>query len=228
MKRLVLLGEGHGEVLALPVLVKRLLKERDARQLLFVDSHVIRTNPARLVKWDRKINQSDYSEWISRITLAARRPDVGGILAVYDGDMLMFPAGSKTPFCAATAAKEMATAAMTSGICRSLSLAVVFACCEYETWLVAGVESLVGPRLKDGRTIPRHLKFPTGRPESHGKGWLERNLPSYRPIRDQSALTELVGFQYIRGKKLRSFSRLEHAVDQLLEAVAKDAHSATP
>jgi hypothetical protein len=229
MKRLVLLGEGHGEVSALPVLVDKLLQEKKASDVLYLDRDVIRTNPNRLVKWNKAKKQPDFSEWVARVTLAARRREVGGVLAVYDGDERRFPAGSANDFCAATAAKMMAAAATQAGAGRKFSLCIVFACSEYETWLVAGAESFTGRALRDGRIIlPAHVKLPSGDHELRGKGWLEQNCVSYRPTRDQSALTELLDFQFVRARKLRSFARLEHTIDQLLEAVAKDRHISTP
>lgn len=229
MKRLVLLGEGHGEVSALPVLVRRLLQEKDVGRLLFVDAEVIRTPLSHLVKWDKAAQQPDYSQWIKRVRLAARRRDVGGVLAVYDGDFPRFPAGSAAPFCAATAAKSLAAAAVSAGAGKIISLSVVFACPEYETWLVAGAESLAGRKLPDGRLVlPGDVQFPGGDPESRGKGWLEQHCPHYRPARDQASLTELLDFQVVRERKLRSFKRLEHAIGQLLEAAASGSHVSTP
>jgi hypothetical protein len=229
MKRLVLLGEGHGEVTALPILIRKLLRGKNAHDLLYLDGDVIRTNPSQLVKWNKPKNEPDYSQWISRITLAARRRDVGGILAIYDGDAKMFPAGSESAFCASTAAKAMAAAAVEAGAGKMFSLSVVFACSEYETWLVAGAESFRGRYFKDGRpAILSHTNLPEGDPESHGKRWLEQNCVGYRPTRDQSALTDLLDFQFVRARNVRSFERLEHAIDQLLEAVQKDRHISTP
>jgi hypothetical protein len=87
MKRLVILGEGHGEVTALPVLARKVLKEKDPDQRLFVDEEIIRThNPLGLVKWNKQQNRADYEQWLRYIKIAARRRDVGGILAVFDGD----------------------------------------------------------------------------------------------------------------------------------------------
>jgi hypothetical protein len=229
MKRLVLLGEGHGEVSALPVLADKLLREKDTRNLLYVDCNVIRTSPMWLVKWNKLRNQPDYSGWMSRIELAARRRDVGGVLAVFDGDAKTFPAGSASPFCASTAAKLMAAEAAQICARRMFSLSVVFACSEYETWLVAGAESFAGRPLRDGRlALPRDVSFPVGPPESHGKRWLEQNCRGYRPTRDQSALTGLLDLAIVRSKRIRSFERLEHAIDQLLEAVARGSHISTP
>lgn len=229
MKRLVLLGEGHGEVSALPILISKFLQEKNAGDVLYLDRDVIRTNPSRLVKWDKANKQADFSEWISRVTLAARRREVGGVLAIYDGDAKKFPAGSANDFCAATAAKMMAVAAAQTGAGKLFSLCIVFACSEYETWLVAGAESFAGRALSDGRVIlPAHVKLPQGNHETRGKGWLELNSVTYRPTRDQSALTELLDFQFVRAKKLRSFARLDHAVDQLLHAVANNQHISSP
>jgi hypothetical protein len=83
--------------------------------------------------------------------------------------------------------------------------------------------------LEDGRlALPRDVQFPAGDAESHGKGWLEQHSPGYRPTRDQASLTELLDFQVVRGKGVRSFQRLEHAIEQLLDAAAGGSHVATP
>jgi hypothetical protein len=227
MKRLVLLGEGHGEDSALPVLVRKLLQEKDTHRTLFVDRNVIREpNP---VKWDKQAASPDFSKWVARVTLAARRGEVGCVLAIYDGDLPSFPAGSGSRFCAATAARSMAAAAAEAGAGKTFSLAVIFACVEYETWIIAGIESLAGRKYKDGRpALSPNLKFPPGDPESHGKKWLEQNCRGCRPTLDQSALTELLDLNVVRAKNLRSFKRLDHAIDQLLASVGSGSHISTP
>src|ERR1017187_3701476 len=97
MKRLVILGEGHGETSALPVLSRRILKEKDSEQRLFVDEDIIRThNPLGLVKWNKQQGQADYEKWLWYIRIATRRSNVGGILAVFDGDADKFPAGANS------------------------------------------------------------------------------------------------------------------------------------
>jgi hypothetical protein len=230
MKRLVILGEGHGEVSALPVLARKVLREKDSEQRLFVDGDIIRTgNPLGLVKWDRQQNKADDKEWLRYIRIAAHRSNLGGILAVFDGDANKFPAGANSPFCAATAAKSMALAAAQIGAGRIFSIAVVFACIEYESWIIAGAESFAGKSFTDGRpALQRDVIFPADNPESHGKRWLEKNCPGYRPHRDQRLLTELLDLGVVRNKRLRSFSRLDHAIDQILEAVSKNSYIATP
>lgn len=195
MKQLVLIGEGEGEASALPVLVRKLLREKKARQILPLRNEVLRTPfPVR--------KEMDFSKWIERIKLAAKLSNGGAILAVYDGDMEKFPPGSSSPFCAATAAKAMAKAAANAGAGSTCSLAVVFACVEYETWLIAGVESLLRKPIPGGHISLRPgVRFPGGDPESHGKGWLEKNCLGYRPARDQKELTKLLDLNDVRAKK---------------------------
>jgi Domain of unknown function (DUF4276) len=230
MKRLVILGEGHGEMSALPILARKLLREKDSERRLFVDDEIIRThNPLGLVKWNKQQSQPDYEEWLRYIRIAARRSNVGGILAVFDGDADKFPAGADFPFCPATAAKSMAAAASQIGAGRSFSLAIVFACIEFESWIIAGAEALAGQSFRDGRSVLyRGVAFPAGNPESHGKGWLEKNCPGYRPRRDQGPLTELLDLNVVRSKGLRSFSRLDNAVDELLNAIGNKSFIVTP
>ena len=230
MKRLVLLGEGHGEVSALPILAKRLLREKHLGDSFFIDDQLVRTgNAAGLIKWDTQAKKQDSQEWSRKLRLASRRPNLGGILAVFDGDARTFPAGSSTDFCATTAAKLMAMEAAEAGAGKTFSLAIVFACVEYESWIIAGAESLAGRSFKDGRpALTTNLKFPVGNPEDHGKRWLEKNCPGYRPTRDQSFLTELIDLKIVREKELRSFARLENALNQLLEANQSGSFISTP
>jgi hypothetical protein len=230
MKRLVLLGEGQGEVLGLPILIRRLVHESDTAPSLYVDKEVIRAqNALGLVKWDQEQKRSDPEKWMHYIRIAAARRDTAAVLAVFDGDAQRFPAGSPNAFCANTAAKLMAAVARDAGAGATFSLAIVFACVEYESWLVAGAESLAGKKLPDGRpALPTSIQIPQGDPESRGKGWLEQHMPHYRPTRDQAPLTELVNLNVVRSKNLRSFKRLENAIAQLLAAAKSGTHVSTP
>ena len=226
MKRLVLLGEGHGEVSGFPVLARKLIHLKNAQDKLYVDKHVIRAhNPSGLIKWNKDRNLEDASEWIRFLRIAARTKDLGGVLALFDGDLRNFPAGKQAPFCAATAAIHMAKSAEQAGAGKVFSLAVVFACVEYETWLVAGAGKVA---TSGEQVLFPGIPFPGGDPESHGKGWIERHHKSYRPTRDQKPLTELLDLKIVRERKLRSFTRLEHAFDQLLTAAESGVHVSTP
>jgi len=231
MKRLVIIGEGHGEVSALPLLAKKILLEKKVERRLWVDEEIVRAhNPSGLVKWDREKKEPECGEWLKRIRFAANRSNLGGILAIFDGDAERFPAGAQSAFCAKTAAKLMAKEAAKEGAGTRYSLAIVFACVEYESWLIAGAESLAGKTFKDGRPIlPKDSNFPDGPSESHGKRWLEKHcLSGYRSRRDQGPLTELVDLAVVRSKGLRSFFRLDHAIEQILDAVDNNVCIVTP
>src|SRR5207249_864229 len=104
----------------------------------------IRFGASRVLRWDKARHQPDFTEWIKAVTLAGRRSNAGAVLALYDGDFKSFPPGSGASFCARTAAASLAAAAAEAGAGKTFSLAVVFACVEYETWLVAGAESFKG------------------------------------------------------------------------------------
>ncbi|MGO9200676.1 MAG: DUF4276 family protein [Limisphaerales bacterium] len=227
--RLVLIAEGHGETSALPVLVRRLLSEKGQGLPVFVDRDVIRLPSSRVFRPYKGTDKPDLTDWLRAVTIGVHRQDTAAVLAIYDGDLPSFPPGSRVQFCAARAAKALAVKAKEVGAGKRFSLSVVFACAEYETWLIAGIESLRGRQTGDGRSlIPKTAAFPSGDAESHGKRWLEQNCLGYRPSRDQGALTELLDLSCVRSKKLRSFRRLEHALKQLVNATMSGSHISTP
>jgi hypothetical protein len=229
MSRLVLIGEGHGETSALPILVRKFLSEKGQDLPVFVDRNVIRFPSSRVFRRYEESDKPDLAEWLKALEIGVRRQDTAAVLAIYDGDLPSFPLGTRVRFCAARAAKALAVKAKEIGAGRLFSVSVVFACVEYETWLIAGIESLRGRHTPDGRLlIPETATFPSGEAESHGKRWLEQNCRDYRPSRDQGALTELLDLSCVRGKQLRSFRRLEHALEQLLNATVTGSHISTP
>src|SRR5262245_57875472 len=115
MSRLVLVGEGHGEVSALPILVRKVLTERGDPNPLRVDDQVLRYGASRVFRWSKASNRPDYREWIKGVEIARKRSEGGAVLAVYDGDFNQFPPGSCKPFCASEAARGLADAASEAG-----------------------------------------------------------------------------------------------------------------
>ena len=161
MRRLILFVEGEGEADAVPILVKRLIKEKgEWRDILLDDA------PFRVGSVD-KLVKDDFRDWKCFLGASLKRPNVGGVLLILDGDIEKV--GGKA-FCAAEVAKSLAGAATHVGAGKTFSVAVVFARQEYETWLIAGVASLAGQRLPDGRLIERNAKPPDGRSRSRSKG----------------------------------------------------------
>jgi hypothetical protein len=208
---LVLMGEGDGDVQALPVLTKRLISEMHGWDVIHLD----RNRPFEIGDI-YGLAKDGYSKWIRLLSAAlTTRPGIKMVLTVLDGDAPCFPAGSKEQFCASTVAKDMVANAISKlGAGNRFSLAVVFACQEYESWLIAGIDSLPG----DLELAPRDAKK-----------WLVAQMETgYRASRDQVALTEAVELNAVRKCNLRSFRRLEHAIQLLIEAQRRNEHIATP
>jgi hypothetical protein len=223
MRRLVLFVEGEGEAEAVPTLVRRLINEKGEWHGILLDDHPFRVGSVE------KLVKGDYREWKRFLGASLKRPNVGGVLLILDGDAQKV--GGKK-FCAGDVAKSLAGAAVHVGAGRTFSVAVVFARQEFESWLIAGMPSLRGRALPDGRLIDPDAKAPEGDLEvspRDAKGWLSTIVErGYKPTRDQAALTRLVDLNAIRARGLRSFRRLESAVSTLLEAIQSNRPTASP
>jgi Domain of unknown function (DUF4276) len=223
MRRLVLFVEGDGGANAVPTLVKRLLNEKGTWHDIVLDEATFRVGSVD------KLVKADFHNWKRFLAASLKRADVGGVLLILDGDIEKV--GGRE-FCAVAAAKSLAFAAMQVGAGATFSVAVVVARQEYETWLIAGIASLAGQRLPDGRLIKANLKAPDGDLEEHprdAKGWLHGIVDGgYKPTRDQAALTKLVDLEVIRARKLRSFRRLESALSSLLQAIRSNRPIVSP
>jgi Domain of unknown function (DUF4276) len=223
MRRLILFVEGEGEADAVPRLVRRLLTAQGDWHDVLLDDR-----PFRVGSID-KLVKADFRDWKRFLGASLKRPDVGGVLLILDGDIEQV--GGKA-FCAAALAKSLAGAAIHVGAGRTFSVAVVFARQEYETWLIAGIASLAGRRLPDGRLIDSNARAPEGNLEAgprNAKGWLSKIVEGgYKPTRDQAAFTKVVDIEVIRARKLRSFRRLESAVSSLREAIRSNTPIVSP
>ena len=223
MRRLVLFVEGDGEVVAVPSLVRRLQGEAGDWSGTLLDE-----NPFR-VGGVNKLVKDDFRDWKRLLAASLKRGNVSAVLLILDGDAEKV--GGK-PFCAAQVAGSLAKAAVSIGAGKLFSVAIVFARQEYETWLIAGIASMAGKKLPDGRLIQPHAEAPGGDLESsprNAKGWLDDVIErGYKPTRDQAALTKLVDLEMIRGRGLRSFRRLESAIARLFQAIRDDKPIVSP
>jgi hypothetical protein len=223
MKKIVLFVEGDGEAEAMPKLVKRLLTEQNAWDTVILDQDVFRIGEVA------KIVKDDFRLWKNKLEASLKRRNVGGVLLVLDGDVKKIKGKA---FCAASVAKELAGEAKAIGGGLRFSVAVVFARQEYESWLIAGVASLADKSLPDGRVIASDAVAPSGDLEESPRGakeWLGKVVEGgYKPTSDQATLTDLVDIDVIRGRKLRSFRRLESAISQLILAIRKEEHVVSP
>jgi len=224
MKRIVLFVEGEGESVAAPRLIKRLLTEQNAWDAVFLDEHPFRVGQIN------KLVKDDCREWKRKLSACVKRPNVGGVLLMLDGDVRNVRGDA---FCAATIAKALAKEAMPAGGGSTFSVATVFARQEYESWLIAGIQSFAGKTLPDGRmAAPADVKAPDFDVEENprdAKGWLAKVVVGgYKPTRDQAALTDLLDLQLVRDRRLRSFRRLESALAELVAAIRSECHVVTP
>jgi|SRR5579884_2625643 len=130
-KRLVLFVEGEGDVMAAPVLVKRLLTEFTAWDCLSLDP-----DPFRLGAVNNLFGKPE-ANWIKYLQIAAKGGNLGGVLLLQDGDIALKRGQS---FCARDIGRDLSRRAHTTGAGASFSVASVFACQEFESWLIAGID----------------------------------------------------------------------------------------
>jgi hypothetical protein len=225
LKRLVLFVEGKGDIFAAPALIGKLLHELQASDpAAFLDSKPLRVGGVTSLFGKKAKN------WTDNLQVAVKRGNLGGILLLLDGDVEAWP---DKRFCARNVGRDLSRRARAAGAGSVFSVASVFACQEFESWLIAGIESLAGKKLANGRIeIPANLKAPAGDLERHprdAKGWLNQYIPAgYNPPTDQEPLTRAVDLNAIRQHNLRSFRRLESALRQLVVAIRSGKHIVTP
>ncbi len=226
MKRLVLFVEGAGDKLAVPALVKRLLTDLDAWECLFLDP-----NPF-VVGNVNQLAKNNYEKWLRWLGAAAKRGDIGAVLLVLDGDIRNIQGET---FCAAQVARKLAEESAKARGGDLFSVAIVFACQEYESWLIAGVESLAGKTLKDGRPGVQSGTEPPDKDKDielsprDAKGWLGKVMEAgYNPVKDQAPLTEMVDWELVRNRPMRSFRRLENAISQIVSAIRDESPLRSP
>jgi hypothetical protein len=181
--------EGHGEVQAVPILLRRILRELAPA-----------LNPSLLTPHRVPRGQLVTREGLGRaIELMARKVgDDGRILVLLDAD-------DDLPCVLGPRLLEQART------CRpDRDISVVIAKREYEAWFLASAESLRGQRR-----LPEDLAPPPA-PENvrDAKGWLgERMLDGYSETVDQPALTSL--FDLTAARRSDSFDKLFREVGRL-------------
>ncbi|MBI5432025.1 MAG: DUF4276 family protein [Planctomycetes bacterium] len=192
MTRLVAIVEGHGEVQAVPVLVRRIASA--ALPGVAVDV----PRPIR-VKRHRILKEGELER---AIELAARQagPD-GRILVLLDAD----------EECPKTLAENIRRRA--AAVRGDRRICAVLAKTEYEAWFVAAVESIVGQR-----GIRRRSTSDNPEAISDAKGWLSNHMEgsrSYSEVLDQPALSAVFDLDLAR-KRSPSFDKMWRDVASLL------------
>jgi hypothetical protein len=183
-----LLVEGHGEVYAAPVLVRRIAGSL-ARPCVI--RSVLRQPRSMTIK---------AGELERAVTLLGNKVGPGGgILVLIDADDDLACTLGPDLMLRARAARP------------DLRIGVVLAVREYEAWFLAAAASLRGRR-----GLPDDLESPAA-PEAvrDAKGWLSQRMPrGYSPTADQPALSELFDLDLARTSP--SFAKLVRELTRLL------------
>ena len=178
--------EGHGEVTAFPILLRRL------GGWLTPDNFSIEINPPIRVHRDRFLKKN---EEFQRMLLLARAKceQNGWILILLDAD----------DDCPAELGKNVLTRA--GDIVSDRRLSVVLANREYEAWFIAAAQSL------DGRRGFSIMEMDKRKPESirDAKSWMSSHITGgkYGEVTDQPAFSSLIDLQQARNNS-RSFAKL--------------------
>lgn len=178
--------EGHGEVQALPILLRRLA---DA----MAPEIELRLNPALRVKAASFLNENDTEYFDKYIELAAAKAKASPkscVLILLDCEDL----------CPSQLGPKILQRALK---CRpDTAFLVILAHREYETWFLAAAESLRGV------CGLRHDLVAPGKAEKirDAKGWLSEQMPTpYNEPEHQPRMTQK--FDFDQAKQVKSFAR---------------------
>ena len=189
--------EGHGEVEAVPILIRRIAKR------LYPELQVVTPPPIRVPR-DKVVKAGELER---KVELAARKiSGQGAIFILLDSD----------DDCPAQLGPEL--------LCRArqvrsdLPIAVVLAKREFEAWFLAAAESLRGQR-----GLKNDLEPPNNPEEIHGaKEWLSHRMEgtgAYSPTVDQPGLT--VRFDFAQACHADSFDKCYRDIVYLLNELRK-------
>jgi hypothetical protein len=188
--------EGHGEIDAVPVLLRRICYELGCCTSAKI-AHPIRVPRSKMVQ-EAEIRR------FARI--ASSLPGCNLILLVMDAD------GD----CAKAISDLIRPWIITESLCAHFEIIVIPR--EYECWIIAALESLQGVRgIGDEAAAPRN-------PEQvrDAKGYITGQMAGrgrYQPTADQAALSQLVDLQAIRDR-CPSFCRLISKIENLSQSIS--------
>ena len=183
--------EGHGEVEAAPVLLRRLLAEANCQ-------HIGVGHPIR-----RTQSQLRSKEGIQAgVRLALLQPECAAVVILFDGE-------DDCPKKLAAGVRAWAREAAAGKPCD-----IVIAYREYETWFLAALESLRGQYgIPINATAPANPEL-----KRDAKGALEEFMPpsrAYSETGDQPAMSEAFDMS-LAHRRNRSFRKLVKAIGDLL------------
>jgi hypothetical protein len=191
--------EGHGEVEAVPVLIRRLVSEADP-------SISVRIPPPIRIPKSRLVKEGELEKAVELI--ARKVAPTGAVLVLLDSD----------EDCPAILGPDLLSRARNAR--SDLPLAVVLAKQEYEAWFLAAASSLRGQRgLRADLAAPAEPEGIRG-----AKEWLSARMAgnlSYVETLDQPALTKT--FDMEQARQSDSFDKCRREVEKLMQ-VLRAAH----
>ncbi len=196
--------EGHGEVEAVPVLIRRLASEADP-------SLSVRIPPPIRIPKSRLMKEGELEK---AVELIARKVAPGGaVLVLLDSD----------EDCPATLGPNLLSRVRDAR--GDLPAAVVLAKQEYEAWFLAAARSLRGQRqLRADLAEPAEPEAVRG-----AKEWLSARMTgnaSYVETLDQPALTR--AFDMAQARRSGSFDKCRREVERLIRALQTAHEDASP
>ena len=204
---IIAIVEGDGDKLAVPGLLRRILQERLCRYDISVVRPKVAGGKSTLLK--KLKNLLRYS-----------------ILENCDAILVIVDADKECPY-----EEAICVAAKVSGLNLNVPVAVVYAKAEYETWFICNLVPNKGMRIRNRLGISADVIAPRNAEEITGaKGWLTRYMPygrAYRETQDQEKLTYYIDLNLTHSTS-RSFQRLCHAVEELVDAIDDCSTGVTP
>lgn len=204
--------EGTGEIDAVPLLLRRLLEEKFGRH----DWRI------RQPKNAHGCGNLTAPNGIERFVRYALIEQCHAILILIDRDAINSLPGSERPSgdCAADFARVLSR--RISAINPSVPVVVVIACHEYESWIVASIETMGISGVDAYQGNVEDLRSP--------KGWIDARLPRgqrYKETIDQVRMTAKMNLDLVETRS-RSFRRLQNALAQILQAHENNTPTVTP
>ena len=204
---IVAIVEGDGEERAVPQLIRRILGERMCRYDINVPRPIIAKGTST---FDKK------SEQFLRYAV---KEGCDGILVLMDAD-------ERCPY---DKARSVSKEADTLGL--NVPIVIVYAKSEYETWFIASLSDHTGDGIRSRLGLDQSVNAPDNVEDIRGaKEWLRNRMPSgrrYSETSDQKDLTPHINLEQAHYRS-RSFRRLCHAVEELVQAVDSNSPIITP
>lgn len=211
-KRLVIFAEGDADAAALPSLLARLFTDQfqdDWHGHLFIDPDILR------VRGLDSYGMRTAVDYVRYVRIALSRRDFGGLLIVLDAD-------SVRSTCLRNDLILIANYLKPTGAGAVFPAAIVLLQQEYESLFLGSYQSL--EQRKDDSELPNPI-------ESHRgcKEWLNKNLKGgYAPIPHQAELTRQLSLDLLKAANIRSFKRLQHALEELYHAMKENQSLLSP